>query len=461
MTTLVVSQVLHLQIEERIFVADPPQGLQEQVLKDNCFVNPKYADNQKHGYSNWKTPKTIELYQCSKGGISLPRGYLSELLELCKAEEIDIKIEDSRSTCPKAFPALNNVKLRPYQKRAVTEALKSDGGVIVSPTGSGKSLMGLELIRQRKQKTLIIVHRSDLATQWARVIEERLGIKAGMIGDGQFEIGELVTIAMIQTLAARETETKKLGETFGLILTDETHHVPSETYVEVLSWMSAKYLYGLSATLNRRDRLERVIFRCIGPIVSVVEREEVECGGSTVPLSVHCVKTGFYPGQVNSWHEYLEAITKSAARNNLIVDIAKSESGPVLILCDRIEHGERISEILTNMGQKHTLAHGQLGTTDRAKAMEELKTARITVGTCSLLGEGLDISGWEILIMASPISSEIKLLQCLGRIVRPGQGKSEGIVYDLKDDCGFAGNSFKNRFAIYQKHNIWVNFNNT
>lgn len=449
--------VLHLSVKERVFVSAPPQDLYERILKDNAFVNPKYSDNQRHGYSNYKTPQIIETYKRQMEGVYIPRGYLGQLLELCKEKDLKPILEDLRTTNPKEFPSLS-VKLRAYQERAVEEALKSNEGVLVSPTGSGKSLMGLELIRTRGQKTLIIVHRSDLAKQWVDVIQERMGIKAGLIGDGNFEIGELITVSMIQTLKAREAESKKLGESIGLVLVDEVHHVPADSFSEVLGWMSAKYLYGLSATLNRRDGLEKMIYRCIGQVLSVVERAEVEALGNTVPATVISVRTGFNPGAVNSWHEYLEAITRSEERNRLIVNIARKEAGSVLILCDRIEHVERISEILTNVGQDHTLAHGQLGANDRAEAMQDLKTAQVTVGTTGLLGEGLDVSSWSILIMASPISSEIKLMQAIGRIVRPSSDKLQGIIYDLKDDSGFSGNSFKSRFEIYKKHNIWVKF---
>jgi type I site-specific restriction-modification system R (restriction) subunit len=62
------------------------------------------------------------------------------------------------------------------------------------------------------------------------------------------------------------------------------------------------------------------------------------------------------------------------------------------------------------------------------------------------------------LIMASPISSEIKLMQAIGRVVRAHPGKKNALIYDLKDDCGFSGASFKKRFEIYRKNEIWVEF---
>ena len=63
----------------------------------------------------------------------------------------------------------------------------------------------------------------------------------------------------------------------------------------------------------------------------------------------------------------------------------------------------------------HILAHGQLGKKARAEAMEALKTAQITIGTTSLLGEGLDVASWSVLVLAAPISSEVKLMQAVGR----------------------------------------------
>ncbi len=90
--------------------------------------------------------------------------------------------------------------------------------------------------------------------------------------------------------------------------------------------------------------------------------------------------------------------------------------------------------------------------------MNKMKTSQITVATTSLIGEGIDVSSWGVLVLASPISSEIKLLQAIGRVIRQAPGKKVALIYDLKDDCGFSGASFKKRFAIYQKNKIWVEF---
>jgi superfamily II DNA or RNA helicase len=448
-----------LKIGEKISIRSPGEDLVSRIKQANTFINPKYESNEKQGYSNWQTSRTIETYQRHEdGSISAPRGFLPDLLKLCEECNVTPSIEDFRAEQPAIFPALKGVVLRPYQQRAVEMAMEADQGVIVSPTGSGKSLIGLEIIRERQQKSLIIVHRKDLADQWARVIQERLGIEAGFIGDGQWRVGSHITIALIQSLAMQEQRTKELSNVFGIILGDEIHHAPMKTFFDVLGFLSAKYRYGLSATPNRRDGLEPMIYRAIGPIIAKITKDEVEGLGATVPATVIAIKTGFNPGVVNSWTEYLDTLTANADRNMLIINLAQQAEGAILILVDRVAHAEQLSEMLSRRNIEHVLAHGKIAKKDRENVIDRIRKAKITVGTTGLLGEGIDVSVWGTLIMASPISSEIKLLQAIGRIVRPDFGKEKALVYDLKDDCAFSGSSFNKRFDIYNKNGIWVQF---
>lgn len=450
-----------ITICENIVLSCSDDDFKSFIVKANTFRNPKHESNLQNGYSNWQTSETIQTYKfISDGSLSLPRGFLSELLELCIRFEIKPSIEDLRVENPISFPTLKDVTLRPYQDRAVNLAMKEDQGSIIAPTGSGKSILGLEIIRCRGQKTLILVHRSDLAKQWIDVILEKFGIKAGFIGDGSFEIGNEITVGMIQTLSSKENEAKALSKEFGLILVDEGHHLPAESFFSVLGHLSAKFLYCLTATPTRRDGLEKMIYRAIGEKIAFISKEEVEDIGATVPVKVIAIQTGFKPNFVDSWNEYLGAITHNAERNTLIIDLATESNEPTLILVDRVEHAEQLSEMMTRRDIIHVLAHGKIGKKDRNGMLERIRGARITIGTTGLLGEGLDIKNLAVLVMASPISSEIKLLQAIGRITRSFEGKENAVAYDLKDDCGFSGSSFNKRFEIYKKNKIWVEFNN-
>ncbi len=447
-----------LQLNSNIHLKNSRAEIAAKIIGDNRFDNPVYKNNALQGHSNWKTQPFIDTFRCDGNLLILPRGYMRNLLHVLADHKIPPNIIDERVSNPCTYPAkLNGIMLRSYQQRAVDAAMRYDQGVIVSPTGSGKSFIGLEIIRKRQQRALIIVHRADLAQQWKEVILERLGLQAGIIGSGEWEIGDEITIALIQTLSGREEDIKAyLSDKFGLILCDECHHLPAESFFKVLGLFGAKNRYGLSATPNRRDGLEEMIYRAAGPVIETISRAEVEGIGATVPCTVQVIETGYSPC-ANSWSDYVGDLSANPDRNLLIVDLALSQIAPTLILTDRIAHAEDLSSMFEKRGITHLLAHGQLR--DRDGLLERARHATLTIGTTGLLGEGLDVSHWGVLIMATPMSSEIKLLQAIGRVIRSASGKENAVIYDLKDDCGFSGASFKKRFEIYKKNKIWVEFN--
>jgi superfamily II DNA or RNA helicase len=442
-------------IKESVFIPIPDELLFSKIIKDNEFLNPRYAENERKGRRNWHVPRIIKTYSLQGNQLILPCGYLPELLNLLQESGTPYETQDHRVVQSVDCPELKDVIFREYQTKAINEALQYDIGCLVSPTGSGKSFMGLELIRQRKQKALILVHRIELADQWAKVIKERLNIKPGRIGNGKWTIGDEITIGLIQTLSRNQSKTKEIGVNFGLILCDEAHHCPAQTFFDVLSWLPAKHKYGLTATPCRSDGLEQLIYRSIGPIVTNISKQDVEEVGATVPVTVQLVNTGFNPGFCRDWEGYLIALSSDANRNLLIIDLAQN-GNPTLILTDRIAHAQNLSSMLERRNISHVLAHGRVK--NRDEIINLIKESKLTIGTTGLLGEGIDVSHWSVLVLASPVSSEIKLMQAIGRIVRPSKGKENGLVYDLRDDCGFAGTSFKKRLENYKKYGIWVDF---
>ena len=107
--------------------------------------------------------------------------------------------------------------MRPDQEAAIEKTLDKDFGVIVSPPGSGKTVIGLELIAQKRQPALIIVHRKQLFDQWIDRIQSFLKIpkkEIGQIGNQKFKVGEKITVAMIQSLS-RSRKLKKFPATLG------------------------------------------------------------------------------------------------------------------------------------------------------------------------------------------------------------------------------------------------------
>ena len=436
------------------------RDFKEMVKRDCTFKNPLFISNEKHGYSNYETEEYLRLYEVFPYCLEAPRGYLSytrnkDIIDYLNAS--DVEFDDETFDAPIKFrKKLIGIKLRDYQDKALEEVGNAREGVIVAPTGSGKTIIALELVRRIGEKTIIVVHRKELAKQWMDVIKERFGFEAGFLGSGKFKDGKIV-VAMLQSIIPYvEKEGFDNLPEFGNFIMDECHHCPCNQLMKAQKLLNTKYRFGFTATPNRRDGLERVIYLTMGRIISEIERDTVEDIGGTVPIIVNAIKTDFDPGHCDSWAKYIDKVASDHNRNILILNIAIRQKLPTLILVDRIAHANNLAEILTENNIVFELAHGKAK--DKKTMLERIRKAKITIGTTSLIGEGIDVSSWGSMIMGSPISSEIKLMQAIGRVSRPSKGKEQGVVFDLKDDCGFAGGSFKKRMGMYDKADIEVKF---
>lgn len=444
-------------LNQHLVVSDPAISIVNQISLDNTFKNPKFYEAEKYGHYTGGIPSQIQTYRYSNNSIIVDRGYWNDFQTLLKDNNIEVSLEEERSCPPASFPDLKNITLRSYQAKAVEEAEKCEQGVIVAPTGAGKTIIGLEIIKRKATPTLILVHKKELAEQWVKEIKKLLGIEPGFIGSGKWNIAE-ITIALVQSLSKNEERCRDIADKFGLVLCDECHHAPAEMFSRTIASFTAKYRYGLSATPSRRDGLDFLISRVIGPEIIRIPKEDVESGGCIIPVQVKIVNTKFTPHEVENWSSFIGALN-NPERNALILSLISNEKS-FLILVDRINHAEDLSKKLEKDGVEHVLAHGKLPVAERSTLMDRIKKSPITIGTTGLLGEGLDVSHWDVLVLGSPISSEIKLLQAIGRIVRPSKDKHFGLVYDLRDDCGFAGHSLKIRLNIYRKRGIKIELNN-
>ncbi len=426
-----------------------------KAMEENTFTNPDYAEALKTGRSTHMIPRTIATYRQIPGSIAFPRGYGHRLHALAASMGTPIAWADNRVLMPAAYPSrLIGLELRHYQNRAIDAALETTQGVIVAPTASGKTATGLDLIRRRSQRAVVLVHAQPLARQWREVIQKRLGIEAGLIGDGCWTEGREITLAIMQTLHARPEAACQFAEKIGLVMVDECHHASAETFAQVIGMFPGKYRYGFTATPKRGDGLEPVIHRLLGDVIATIHPDEVQEVGGIVQAKVAVMDTGCRFPQVDpqkktAWSELLTALVADRSRNLSIARMAVSlaKSRQTLVLTDRVEH----AEVLAAMIPGSLLVHGKLPPKEREKRMAGLATARVVVGTKGLLGEGLDCSVWSALILASPISGATPLLQAVGRVIRPAPGKQDGLVVDVVDAHPFALGAWKKRVTIYRQ----------
>ncbi len=206
------------------------------------LINPKWLENEKMRRWNRDTPKELRFYdKVGASGLWIPRGYMRQLILLCRRHEIKYEIEDRRRGLPPINLSFKG-KLRPFQQVAVEEMLARDFGTLSSATGSGKTIMALYMVAQRRQPTLIVVHTKDLAFQWTQRIEAFLGIaaeKVGMIGGGKKLVGKEITIALVQSLYKCVED---VAEHIGFLVVDECHRCPSRTFTEAVTGFEARYM---------------------------------------------------------------------------------------------------------------------------------------------------------------------------------------------------------------------------
>lgn len=441
--------------------ADARHPVIRTAMAENTFTNPVFAEAKRMGRYLGGTPQFIHLFRQYPDGITLPRGYGRRLLAL--EENTGTKIfdlVDHRVESPAAFPErLVGTETRHYQTRTIHAMLERKQGVGIAPTGSGKTVTALEIIRRRSQRTVILVHSRILARQWVRVIQEKMGVDAGFIGDGRWTAGREITVAILHSLHSRMAEAKQLARGTGMVVMDEGHHAPAGMFSQVIGLFPALYRYAFTATPKRGDGLMPVIYRLFGDVLATVHPDEVEQAGGIVPARVDILETGcIFPGVDASKKdardardarvELVNAMAGDGKRNAMIARMATamSREHAVLVLTERVEHAETLAAMIPGA----LMIHGQLPARERELRMGLLPKARLVVGTRGLFGEGVDISVWSCLIMATPISGETSLLQAVGRVIRPAPGKTMGVVIDLVDHHPLTLNGWKRRATVYR-----------
>jgi len=416
-----------------------PFSLEKAIKARLTIDNPKYVSAKKYGRWIGKTLKPkLKYYEPVPNGLRFPRGFANQAVLLCREYlQVTPKIHDERLLLPEvAFDFLGT--LRPYQQAALEAAAKRSFGVLEAGTGSGKTIMALAIIAERKQPTLVIVHTKELLYQWQERIKEFLGCKPGLVGDGHFSV-EQVTVAIVNTARKRISE---LAPHFGQLVVDECHRVPAALFTDVVSVFSGHYLLGLSATAFRSDEgLTRLIYFYMGDRFHKVDQEELQATGAIVKPVLVRRKTTFNYRYRGDYQPLITALINDAERNQQIIDEVaqvsrKKNSGIQLLVSDRVSHCEIFVKGLVAQDVHVVMLTGQTSAEQRTAIVKEVQNGevKVLVATLQLIGEGFDCPGLTNLFLTTPITFEGRLLQVLGRIMRPAEGK-QAKVYDYVDEA--------------------------
>ena len=302
--------------------------------------------------------------------------------------------------------------------------------------------MALGLVARRRQPTVVVVHTKDLAAQWVERIGAFLSVPAaecGMIAGGRARIGERITVALVQSLykCAEEVSART-----GFLVVDECHRCPSRTFTEAVTGFDCRYMLGLSATPYRRDNLSRLIFWHLGDVHHEVARDDLVRSGAVLAADIVTRATVFrsYSDPLTEYSRMLSELTGDTERNLLIArdvaDEAAGGGGISLVLSDRKAHCENLKTLLLHRFKTPSeLMTGDLPPQERQAVVDRLNAgaARVVIATGQLIGEGFDCPNLSSLFLATPIRFSGRVLQYLGRVLRPAPGKERARVFDYVD----------------------------
>ena len=430
-----------LTLADRLYVerSGLPQPLLNRLIRLAAFANPAFYKAQAMRLSVWDKPRVIGCAENFPQHIALPRGCLEPVQTLLQKLGINWELVDERQDGSPMEMAFTG-QLRADQEAAVEAMLRHDIGVLQAPTAFGKTVVAAAILARRRVNTLVLVHRAELLRQWQERLQTFLDVAPeaiGCIGGGKAKPTGQLDIAVMQSLV-RKGEVTPVVQGYGQVIVDECHHIAAASFETILRQVKARHVLGLSATLERRDGLQPILFMQCGPIRHTAQRP------AGAPQILELVsRTHQLEGLPTDLpiQELMRRLAEDPRRTERIVEEALAcwgDGRKLLLLSERTDHITGIARALAEQVPNLYLLHGRLSTRQRSAtlaALEQLppEAPRIVLATGRLVGEGFDHPPLDTLLLAMPVSWKGTLQQYAGRLHRQQSGKTSVRIIDWRD----------------------------
>jgi superfamily II DNA or RNA helicase len=376
------------------------------------------------------------------------RGYTYEYAD----EDLDtsFSIEEAKEFVEK----LNPKHLpRDYQMDAFVHSIRSKRRIVLSPTGSGKSLLLYlvcnYLLKQGK-RGLLIVPRSALVEQMFSDFQD-YSAKNGKdmfkycwrVYSGKDKHAQHPII--ISTWQSLYKMPKEYFQQFDYVICDEVHQAQAKALSDIVTKCTkAEYRLGVTGTLSGAKAHEWVLTGLFGQVYKATTSAELMKNKQLAELTIKCLLLKYSDEECQymksaSYQDEIKYLVSNPARNKFIVNLALSLEGNTLLLFNFVEsHGRVLYDMLNKKanGRKVFFIHGGTNVDDREEIRRiiESETNAIIVGSIGVLSTGTNIVNLSNVIFASPSKSKIRNLQSIGRVLRVNESKQSATLFDIADD---------------------------
>lgn len=434
-----------------------------------------YYDYKKGTFIHWDGKRHLVTRK-----LVFPTGLLARILDILERYGQEYETIDQRFE-PKSQKPLKIKKYtpRPYQQEALSVAVKHGRGIIRMATGSGKTLLASMIVAHYNMPTMIYVVGKDLLYQFHKETEKALGIKVGIIGDGQCEIRK-INICSVWTAATAfdlqeavslddedwtpevlivDSEQKKLIkktiESSNLAIFDEAHFLATNTIQSIFkASKKCRYLFGLSGTDWRDDGADLLLESICGRRIFNLPASKLIKEKFLVPPKITLLEVPPYKDKLSNNYNsiYSKYVVENEVRNKMVEDSARvllKKGRKVLILVKHIKHGKELAERLKDIPL--FFVNGEIDGPTREEVKQQFADGELKcLIASSVFDIGVDIPSLDALILACGGKSSVRALQRIGRVIRLFHGKNDALVVDFIDNAKHLDKHSSTRIAIYQ-----------
>lgn len=434
-----------------------------------------YYDKRKGTFVHWDGKRHLVTSR-----LVFPTGLLSKVEKFLQRQKEEYEIVDQRVIPKAAKPIkIKHYTPRPYQQEAADAAFSKGRGIIRVGTGGGKTLIAAMIAAKYNMPTMIYVIGKDLLYQFHREMEKALGIKVGIIGDGQcivkkinvcsvwtavtaFDLKQAVSLddedwapEITPAGSEQKQEIRKAIEKTKVAIYDEAHFLATDTIQSIFkASKKCRYLFGLSGTDWRDDGADLLLESVCGERIYNMPASKLIEAGYLVPANISLLEVPPYEEVLPKHYAsvYSKYISNNDIRNGMVEDSARvliRKGRRVLILVRYLSHGRELSDRLADI--PHFFVNGEIDGQTRELVKKDFEDGKLKcLIASSVFDIGVDLPSLDALILACGGKSTVRTLQRIGRVIRSFPGKKNAIVVEFIDNARYLDKHSATRIAVYK-----------